>query len=249
MTQVLQIIADYQYVIYGFLGLVLVFYLRRALLARRETARSIFKLEQEQARGRYTRSLAVSAFVLLLAVATFALSNPLVPGTADEPTPSPTVTTGPLVAPTLTPTLLPPTRTPTPPPTAVPPTARVRPTATAGVVATSAPAVVAPACPNPHARITSPGVNQVLSGSVSIRGTADIDRFDYYKIEIAPGANPADGTWSIVGDQHRTKVSAGVLATFNTGSRAPGTYSLRLVVVDETGNYPEPCRVTVIINP
>ena len=40
MEQVLQIIADYQYWIYGVLGLLLLFYLRRAIVARRENARS-----------------------------------------------------------------------------------------------------------------------------------------------------------------------------------------------------------------
>jgi hypothetical protein len=247
MDRVLQLVADYQFGIYGVLGLVLVFYLRRAILARRETARSIFKLEQEQARGRYGRSVGISAFILLLVVATFLVSNPLVPGPAASPSPTPTMTTGPLVAPTLTPTLLPPTLTPTSRPTPVTPTPILKPTATRGVVPTSPPAVIAPACPNPNARITSPGVNQVLTGNVAVRGTANIADFDYYKIELAPGANPGDGAWQVVGDLHRAPVSAGVLMSLNAGSFSPGTYSLRLVVVDKTGNYPDPCRVTVSI--
>jgi hypothetical protein len=104
-----------------------------------------------------------------------------------------------------------------------------------------------PACPNANARITSPGVHQVLTGNVAVRGTANIDGFDYYKIELAPGASPKDGEWQVVGELHRTPVSAGLLASFGTGSFPAGTYSLRLVVVDKTGNYPDPCRVTVTI--
>lgn len=247
MDRVLDIISEYQFGIYGVLGLVLIFYLRRAILARRETIRSIFKLEQEQARGRYGRSVGMSAIILLLVVATFVVSNPLVPGPATVATQTPTVTSGPLVAPTLTPTLPPPTITPTSPPPPATPTPPARPTVTPGVVATAAPAVIAPACPNPNARLTSPGVNQVLSGNVAVRGTANIESFDYYKVELAPGASPQDGTWQVIGELHRAPVTGGVLMSFNAGSFPNGTYSLRLVVVDKTGNYPEPCRVTVTI--
>jgi hypothetical protein len=40
-------------------------------------------------------------------------------------------------------------------------------------------------------------------------------------------------------------VSNGLLETFNSGAYPPGTYTMRLVVVDQTSNYPEPCRVTI----
>ena len=71
MERVLRIITEYQWWIYGVLGLILIFYLRRAIMARRENARSIFKLEQEQAQARYNRSAGISAVILLVAVAVF----------------------------------------------------------------------------------------------------------------------------------------------------------------------------------
>jgi len=64
MEPVLEFLTAYQWWIYGILGLILLFYLRRALLARRDGTRSIFKLEQEQARIRYTRSVTILAVVL-----------------------------------------------------------------------------------------------------------------------------------------------------------------------------------------
>jgi hypothetical protein len=42
-------------------------------------------------------------------------------------------------------------------------------------------------------------------------------------------------------------VAGGVLGTFNSGSYPAGTYTLRLVVVDQTGNYPTPCQVTITV--
>jgi len=246
MEQVLRFIADYQWWIYAVLGLVLLFYLRRAIISRQQGVRSIFKLEQEQLRLKYSRSVMVSAVVLLLMVSVFMLSNPLRLAPAAKPDASPSTTSGPLSAPTLTPTSPPPTITATPTATRVLPTSPVRPTATSLVAATAqAPQVRPAACPDPNRRITAPGMNQVVQGDVAVRGTADHPNFDYYKIEVGSGANP--GQWTVVGQLHRAPVSGGVLETFNASAYPPGVYTLRLVVVDTTGNFPEPCQVTITV--
>jgi hypothetical protein len=86
-----------------------------------------------------------------------------------------------------------------------------------------------------------------VRGNVPIRGTASIPEFQYYKIEVGPGANPKDHEWTVVGQLHNNAVRGGLLETFNGGAYPAGTYTLRLVVVDITGNYPEPCRVTITV--
>ncbi len=248
MERVQSFLADYQWWIYGVLGIVLLFYLRRALLARREGARSLFKLEQEQARGRYGRSVTISAVILLLMAATFVLGNPLLPGPSPTtPEPIATETTGPLAAATLTSTPPPPTITPTATPTRERPTLPPRPTPTPEVNVTETPVVHPPSCPNANVRITYPGMNQVVQGNVPIRGTANAADFQYYKIEVGPGSNPRDHEWTVVGQLHRSPVTGGVLETFNSGAYPAGTYTLRLVVVDQTGNYPTPCQVTLTV--
>jgi len=251
MEQVSRILADYQWWIYGVLGILLLFYLRRALLARRESARSIFKLEQETCHSRYRRSAQISILIVLAMGAVFVASRmTMSPAVVHGPTeePSPTVTAGPLVAPTLTPTPPPATITPTPTATRVRPTVAAAPaTATPQVAATPTPAVRPPACPNPNARITSPGANQTLTGPIGVHGVANIEDFQYYKIEIGPCNNPRDHEWTVVGQLHYTPASGGLLETLNTGAYPPGVYTIRLVVVDRTGNYPEPCGVTVSI--
>lgn len=247
MERVLELLAEYQWWVYGVLALILLFYLRRAILARREGARSIFKLEQEQARTRYSRSVIVSAVILLLMVAVFFVSNPLQASPIPTPEPTPTETTGPLAASTLTPTPPPATITPTATATRERPTPQTRPTLTPEVEATATPVVRPPACPNPNVRITSPGANQVVQGNVPIRGTANLSSFQYYKIEVGPGSNPKDHEWTVVGQLHQSPVAGGVLETFNSGAYPPGTYTLRLVVVDQTGNYPQPCQVTITV--
>ena len=245
MEQVLRILAEYQWWIYGFLFLIFLFYLRRAFVARREGVRSIFRLEQEQSRARYGRSVLMAAIVLLLIAAIFAAANYGLPVVNPPPEPTPTATTGPLAAPTLTSTPAPATITPTATATKERPTRPARPTDTPEVVATETPAVRSPSCPNPGARISSPGVNQVIRGNFSIRGAANIPNFQYYKVEVGPGANPRDHEWTVVGQLHNNPVASGTLETFNSGAYPVGSYTLRLVVVDQTGNYPQPCRVTV----
>jgi hypothetical protein len=84
-----------------------------------------------------------------------------------------------------------------------------------------------------------------VRGNFAIRGTASISGFDYYKVEVGSGSNPSN--WTVVGQLHHTPVAGGVLETLNSGAYAPGTYTLRLVVVDATGNYPAPCRVTISV--
>ncbi|MBN1661763.1 MAG: hypothetical protein JXA93_25440 [Anaerolineae bacterium] len=245
MEQVLRLIAEYQWWIYAVLGLVLLFYLRRALVARRAGARSIFALEKEQEQRRYTRSVVAAAVVIMVLSVVFVLSNPISLPSAATSTPTPTATTtaGPLPVATLTATPPPATATPTPTATTVRPTRMVMPTATGETNGTPTPVARPPSCPDPNVRITSPGVNQVVSGNVPLRGTARHDNFQYYKIEIGVGSDPQN--WSVVGQLHYNMVNNGVLETLNGGGYAPGRYTLRLVVVDQTGNYPPPCQVTI----
>ncbi len=246
MEGALAVLAEYQWAVYGVLGIVLLFFLRRALLARRAGARSLFKLEQEQARQRYSRSVAISAVIFLLMAAVFVVSNPMLPAPASAtPEPTSTETSGPLAASTLTPTPMPATYTPTATATRPRPTRPVLPTTPAEADATETPVVSAAACPDPNVRITSPGVNQVVQGNVPIRGTANAADFWYYKVEVGPGNGPTE--WTVVGELHYNPVSGGVLETFNSSAYDTGTYTLRLVVVDQTDNYPPPCRVTVTV--
>jgi len=87
-----------------------------------------------------------------------------------------------------------------------------------------------------------------LEGVVEIWGTVDMADFWYYKVEFAVGANPAEGDWHWIGRGEGRTIN-GYLATWNTSGLSPGVYSLRLVVVDITGNYPPMniCQLEVFI--
>jgi hypothetical protein len=143
-----------------------------------------------------------------------------------------------------------PTPTATAAATAAAPTATSAPVATAAPTATATPtelAVVAPLCPDPRAVIASPGVGQVISGTINITGTATHENFDYYKVEYAQGTDVDPGEEFAFLANFGTPVENGQLAVFGGEDFDPGAYTLKLTVVDRTGNFPPPCTVTVMV--
>lgn len=81
---------------------------------------------------------------------------------------------------------------------------------------------------------------------MSIVGTANVPRFQFYKVEFASAQSPEKWN-SISPELHKQPVEAGTLEVWNTDLLPEGGYILRLTVVDITGNYPTPCEVPVTI--
>jgi hypothetical protein len=88
-------------------------------------------------------------------------------------------------------------------------------------------------CPRPEACITAPPAGAVVSGPLRIMGTATRPNFCYYKFEFRPQAATE---WAFLVSA-QAPVANGVLMLWDTRTVANGTYELRLVVVDNTGNY------------
>ncbi len=175
----------------------------------------------------------------IVVISPTATSTPTPIPPTDTPTPTPIP---PTATDTPTPAVPTPTDTPVPPPTPTPVPVVEEPTAPPPP---PEPVVVAPVCPDPRAVITSPGVNQVVSGNVPILGRAVHEQFNFYKLEFAPGADAQNGYVYFDGGQ--SPVENGQLGTFASSAVANGTYTVQLTVVDQTGNYPPPCRVTIVV--
>jgi LysM repeat protein len=109
----------------------------------------------------------------------------------------------------------------------------------------------APPTPPPSGT-TNPGCEHLawpragvqLSGIVQARGTADHLRFGYYKLEYR--RDGLDDWHYITGAE--TPVSNGALGAWDTRTVTDGSYTFRLVIVDQTGNYPPPCEIPVHVN-
>jgi hypothetical protein len=100
------------------------------------------------------------------------------------------------------------------------------------------------ACPRSEACIAYPQQNDRLSGVVAFQGTATRERFLYYKFEFRPETNP-DYAYLV---RFEAPVTNGILMDWDTRTVPSGAYWLRLIVVDNTGNYwPELAEVRVVV--
>jgi hypothetical protein len=256
MKVLLKTVVDYANWVHIAGLLVILLCLRSVFLARQERDRSIYSLEKEAATGKEFRVLTIGmitgavmglAFFLTMVVAprvTF-----VEPETETEATPAAA-----LVLPTVTPTRARATATPTatptrirptlPPPTLSSPFSMTVPIS--DVSTPTPPPTSVPICPNAQAQVTSPVPGATVSKSVQILGTADIQDFEYFKVEYTSPAKP--DAWTVVTDLHRRPVTGGLLDIWDTSAFPNGVYNLRLVVVDKTGNYPKPCEVRVAVS-
>lgn len=95
-------------------------------------------------------------------------------------------------------------------------------------------------CSGGNAAIITPQSGATVTGIVQIEGTASLGGdFQYYKLEVAPVGTEAWG--NLVGEAREQVVNA-QLGVWDSASAADGAYTIRLRVVDPTGNY---CEATV----
>lgn len=217
MTNAVLLIVKYQTWIYALLGAAGLFYIYLLAQARQRLGRTLFGLEKEAAQQNQNRALVMLILLLTLAMSVAMMNSYIVPNVI---LPQATAAAGdvPTVAPSPTP---------------------IRPEAT------NVPLVVdSSGCLNPKATLADPGPNQQIAGSFEVRGTANIDNFAFYTLQIS-GAN-TNGAWVslYVGN---TPVVNGTLGSFDTSAYDSGAYAFRLVVKDSAGNFPSPCVVPVTL--
>ncbi|HAV78851.1 MAG TPA: hypothetical protein DCX53_15985 [Anaerolineae bacterium] len=89
--------------------------------------------------------------------------------------------------------------------------------------------------------LTGPRPGEVLSGTVTLTGTANIPNFGFYKYEIAPLGT---GNWTTISAGAST-VNDGELGKWDTSASTNGDYFLQLVILDNVGQTLEPCVIAV----
>ncbi len=96
------------------------------------------------------------------------------------------------------------------------------------------------ACPQPVVKIS-----KIVTGKPgwwNVYGAAGAANLAYWKAELS-----ADGQgWALL-YRSAAAVADGLLIEFNTRTVPKGAYQLRLLAVDRTGNYGEPCTVSITI--
>lgn len=262
MSILIQYIANYAPWIYFVCGVIALYQLYRTWLVRAERRQAVFSLEREKAVRDLGSIFSTAMSLLLVMGVTYFTSTTLVralePLVQEAYSPSPNGATGQSFPPT--PTFTPSALVPTPVTPAAPVIEPLLPSTTTveaqnttvvtvtpttiPATATPAPIVQAPACPDQRANILRPGMNETVSGSVSMVGTAMHENFQYYKVEYAPAGSSSFSY--LAGDKN--PVVNGFLATINTNTLGNGAWTLQLTVVDQTGNWPTPCQVTILVS-
>jgi hypothetical protein len=225
MAEALVLIESYQTWIYIILGVAGLVYLRLSLKWVNVYRNALFGLERERALSSLGRYAAMLALILAAMTGTFLTANFLGPAVplGSRPTGVPTVS------------LL------------------ITPPAVGGAEGTFVPATEfalgtpeGVGCTNPLATLTSPQPDETLSGTVDVKGTANIANFAFYKYEFRL-ANSSD-TWQAV-SAGTTPVVDDLLGRWDTSLVLTGDYDFRLVVTDTSGNAPLPCVIRVHIVP
>jgi hypothetical protein len=116
------------------------------------------------------------------------------------------------------------------------------PPAPATAVATPDVALTAQGCTDLRAQITQPEPGSDVPEVFTVSGTALVEDFQYYQIEIRPD----DTDLYTFYDQVETAVVGGALAQVNTSYFDHGLHWVRLTVVDNGGNFPETCAIPLI---
>ncbi len=246
MSFLIRYVADIAPWIYAFCGLVAVYQLYKTWMVRVERRQAVFSLEREKALNDLYNIFLTAMLLLVVMGATYFVSTTLAAAVEPlvEDTRAPTLQAAFIPTPTNTP--IPATPTPTATPTFTPrPFAPVERPLVVNTPTPEAPPVPPASCPDPRAVITSPGNGAVVQGILTFTGTAQHEQFDYYKLEYAPGAGAEQGFAWFAGGQE--PVSNGFLGNLNTPALANGAYTVQLVVVDRTGNFPPPCRINIIV--
>ncbi|MFN2202396.1 MAG: hypothetical protein ACK2UO_14415 [Caldilineaceae bacterium] len=255
MGIIIQYVANYAAWIYAACGLVALYQIYRIWLVRSERRQAIFSLERDKA-VKDTYNIFAIAITLLIAMGlTYFISTTL--ATAVQPlvnqalAPTPPLPFMPTPTNTPLPVTATPTRTPAPTIATTPDAEEGTqepddaPTIEPATPEPTVPVVVAPVCPDDRSVFIRPGSGEQVSGILNVIGTATHEAFDYYKVEYAPGASPSGGWVYIAGGD--APIVNNVLASFDTRALGNGQWSLRLIVVDKTGNYPPPCQVTFTV--
>jgi len=89
--------------------------------------------------------------------------------------------------------------------------------------------------------LTFPEPGQVVSGTVTLLGTIDINNFGFYKYEVS---QQGTDSWITI-SAGREMVRDGEIGFWDTSAMTPGDYQIRLLVTDNQGHSFVPCVIPV----
>lgn len=223
MIEVLEFLNRYSVLIYLLLLLGAIFAFRSLSLALQEKQTALFQLEKQIAQQRLNRAVATLVLLGLLAFSVFYATVflwPAMPAAiAMRQTAQPLSL---LPTSTLPPELMSNLGLGTPLPTQT---------------------LEISGCIPGQIMISEPKPGQEIRGTITLKGTADIPNFGFYKYEFALAGSDLWTSIQASRDPKRDQE----LGLWDTRELMPGSYLLRLVVTDNEGNALPPCVIPVRI--
>lgn len=217
MGPVYRTLANYEPLIYIALAIGALFAFRRMWRSWHEWRDSVYGLEREFALRRLVQASGISLFILVLLFAEFFIASFIAPSLpASDRMSTPTLD------------LL------------VTPAGTLSQDSTVPLITQEVPTGMSGCIPD-QIMITSPEPGDLVSGTVTISGSADVPDFGFYKYEVA---SMGSQNWATIA-ANRDPVRNNQLGEWNTASLANGYYFLRLVITDNVGVALEPCVIAV----
>lgn len=225
MDQILRFLQAYEIWIYLFLGVVGIFYLQSFIRSWTEWRSAIFGLEKENAQRKLSAAISILALLFFLAAAEFILISFVMPAY-------------PTTAMLLTPTL----------------DLFATPTITLSPGMNLSEADLSDATPVPlsgggcvagQIEWNRPAPQEQVSGAVELYATINIPDLGYYKYEVNQSGTDV---WEPLAGGNTVKNNE-LIGTWNTESRVPGDYRLRLIVHNSQDQELAPCELSLQVAP
>ena len=224
MRALFPVLEAYEIWIYAFLGLALLYYIRKLVLAAREMRAALFGFEKAVAQRKLSIALTFVVIFGLLMFAEFVLVSfvaPAMPSLGILPTPTINLLTT---------------------PTAALPTVSFGSTPTTDLTQTAPTPMSAEGCLAGRIEWVYPRDGDILQGAVNVIGTVNVENLGFYKYEYVQAGN---AEWVTVAAGNQAVVNGKLQGTWNTSQLIPGDYQLRLVVTDNQNNTFPVCVVSV----
>ena len=232
MEDALRFFRAYELWVYLMLALGGLIYIRKFILAWEEMRAAAFGLERESAQSRLNQAAGMTVLLLMIGIAVFAVVTFVVPSFPGS---------NPLLTPTLD---LLATHTATLNAENGADQAAMQTDQSGSIPSPTVVQIVGEGCVPGQIMISDPVEGTELSDVITIKGTANIANFGFYKYEVA---RPDDDVWLTI-QAGREIVIENDLGQWDTRTLTSGDYMLRLVVTDNQGQSLPPCVIQVRVN-
>jgi hypothetical protein len=240
MKDILHFLSNYEVGIYLLLAAFGLVPLRGLISAWVEWRGAMFGMERDLAQRHLSEATSILSILILFGIGEFVAVTfvaPSVPALQNLPTPTLNVLN---------------TATAT-----IPPAATLTPASGSLILSQDVAVTSSPeGCIKGSVDISSPKNGATIQGNVTLKGSAHVTNFGFYKYEYKL---PADTKWNTVQagtEIHCPDISCGMVSTdtpndtlgdWNTTNLTPGDYQLRLVVLDNQGKALPACEIAVKI--